>query len=96
MVGTAQAAENRFALVDGRQGKSGLPTVPGWQAGSGLQAEPRGTLCSFYLFILLLEADQVHLTLLGPEWELVGRDRELGRRGKRAGKWQMAQHVHVS
>lgn len=52
MVGTAQAAENRFAVVDGRQGKSGLPNVPGRQAGSGLQAEPRGTLCSFYLFIL--------------------------------------------
>lgn len=27
-------------------------TVPGRQAGSGLQAGPRGTLCSFYLFIL--------------------------------------------
>lgn len=72
--------------MDGRQGKSGLPTVPGRQAGSGLQAEPRGTLCSFYLFILSAGGRP------GPPWPKM----RAGRQGRRewmeegvqgSGKW---------
>lgn len=69
--------------MDGRQGKSGLPTVPGRQAGRqavGCRQNP-GVHCVLFTYSsFLLEADQVHLTLLGPEWELVGRDGGMGRR----------------
>lgn len=58
------------SVVDGRRGKSGLPTVPGRQAGSGLQAEPRGTLCSFYLFIFSAGGRP------GPPWPRVRAGRQ--------------------
>lgn len=73
MVVTAPAAEDRFAAVDGRHGKSSLPTVLGRQAGSGLQAEPMDTLCSFYLFILSAGCRP------GPPWPIV----RAGRQGQR-------------
>ncbi len=64
--------------MDGRQGKSGVPTVPGRQAGSGLQAEPRGTLCSFYLFIFSAGGRP------GPPYTVWPRMRA-GRQGRRDG-----------
>lgn len=72
--------------MDGGQGKSGPPTVPGRQAGSGLQAEPRGTLCSFYLFIPSAGGRP------GPPWPKMRagrqRQREWTEEGvQRGGKW---------
>lgn len=86
--------------MDGGPGKSGRLAVPGRQAGGqagrraggGFSAEPRGTLCSFYLFILSAGGRPgPPYTLLGPELELVGRDG-----GRSAGKRGMAHQVHVS
>lgn len=79
--------------MDSRQGKSALPTVPGWQAGSGLQAEPRGTLCSFYLFILSAGGRPGPPCTAWPK-ERAGRQGQ--RDGMEKGKWKMAQIVHVS
>lgn len=66
--------------MDDRLGKSGMPTVPGRQAA---RQNPGVHCVPFTYSSFLLDADQFHLTLLGPERELEGRDGEMGQRKER-------------